>query len=407
MATISRRAEWLVLRPQPPPPLDAEESVRSAELAARIRARAAARGGWLPFSRFMQAALYERGLGYYMAEHPIFGAAGDFVTGPEMSPVFAACLVNTLAGYLALAGSGDVVEYGAGSGRMAAEIIAGLARNDVLPRRYRIVEPSPVLARRQRAFIERRPGTAGLADRFEWLDAPPTEAWRGVALANEVLDALPCERFRVTAGGCEVLGVAPVGDGFAWVAGAADAALAQAVTRLQSRLPAPMPEGFLSELRLGQREWIRSATAALERGLMLVIDYGLPRAQYYHPSRDGGTLCGFRRQLRVDDALAMPGAQDLTAWVDFSAVADEARDSGLEVGGFTTQAHYLLSAGIERELAQLVEGASELERAALSQGAATLLLPGEMGERFKVMALTRGICGPFGGFGFRDLSGSL
>ena len=168
-----------------------------------------------------------------------------------------------------------------------------------------------------------------------------------------------------------------------------------------------MAPGFVSELRLRQGTWLATATAGLAQGAMLVIDYGLPRTQYYHASRDGGTLCGFRQHLRVDDPLAMPGAQDLTAWVDFSAVADEARDAGLAVGGFSTQAHYLLSTGIEHELERLAASMTGIERATLRQGAATLLLPGEMGERFKVIALTRGIRGPFRGFEFRDLSASL
>jgi SAM-dependent MidA family methyltransferase len=184
-------------------------------------------------------------------------------------------------------------------------------------------------------------------------------------------------------------------------------ALADAVEQLQRRLPSPMPEGFVSELRLGQREWLASASASLTRGALLLVDYGLPRAQYYHPSRDGGTLCAFRQHRRVEDVLAHPGIQDLTAWVDFSALAEDAHAAGLELGGFATQAHYLLSVGIERELEGLVGAAGEREGRALRQSAATLLLPGEMGERFKVMALTREIRGPFDGFGFRDFSASL
>jgi len=405
MATISRPAQALVLTP-----LGAAEASRSAELAARIRARAAQQGGWLPYSEFMQAALYEPGLGYYMAERPIFGGAGDFTTAPELSPLFAACLANVVGTLLAAAAGGDIVEIGAGSGRMAEVLFGELSRRAAPPARYRIVETSPALARRQRERLERAPGTRACLDRFEWLGSAPAGAWRGVVLANEVLDAQPCDRFRITRGGCEAIGVAVAADGFEWAARPADVALARAVADLQSRLPEPMPPGFVSELRLGQGKWIATASAGLAGGAMLVTDYGLPRAQYYHPSRAGGTICGFRRHLRVDDALAIPGAQDLTAWVDFSALADAARAAGLDIGGFSTQAHFLLSAGIDRELAGLTEdsrGLSARERAALRQGAAMLLLPGEMGERFKVMALTRGIRGPIAGFGFRDLSASL
>jgi SAM-dependent MidA family methyltransferase len=396
-----------VLTPGALPPLEPEEARRSAELAARIRERIAERGGWLPFSAFMQAARFEPALGYYVSDRPIFGGTGDFVTAPELSPLFAACVATALEGLLAAGGEGDVLEFGAGSGVMAAGLMTALARRGRLPRRYRIVEPSGPLRARQRGLLESSPETAGMLDRFEWLDAPPRESWRGVAIANEVVDALPVDRFRIARDGCDAIGVAAGGDGFRWETRPADPPLARAVAALQRSLPAPMPAGFVSELRPGQQDWIRDASAGLARGALLVIDYGLPRAQYYHASRDGGTLCGFRRHRRVDDPLATPGAQDLTAWVDFSALADAGRAAGLAVGGFATQAHFLLEAGIERELARLVAGAGERERAQHRQVAATLLLPGEMGERFKIMALTREIRGPLGGFGFRDLAASL
>jgi SAM-dependent MidA family methyltransferase len=355
----------------------------------------------------MQAALYEPRLGYYMSGRPIFGSAGDFVTAPELSPVFAACLANGIGDLLQRAGGGDIVELGAGSGKFAACVFASLSNRGAPLRRYRIVEPSPALAARQREQLERSPETGMQLDRFEWLAAPPQEAWRGVAFANEVVDALPVERFRVTRGTAEAIGVIATGDGFDWAPGPADSALAAAVDLLQRKLPVPMPPGFISELRLGQRGWLEAIAAPLTRGAVLLADYGLPRAQYYHASRDGGTLCGFRRHYRVVDALATPGAQDLTAWVDFSALADDAASIGLEPGGFATQAHYLLDAGIDRELARLTASGEGREQAAHRQAATTLLLPGEMGERCKLMALARGIEGPFLGFGFRDLSASL
>jgi SAM-dependent MidA family methyltransferase len=394
----------LVLTPEDLPPLAAGEQARAAELAARIRARIVERGGWLPFSAFMHAALYEPGLGYYMAEGAIFGGAGDFVTAPELSPLFAACLADAVAPLLAAGGEGEIVEFGAGSGRLACELVAALARRGRVPRRYRIVEPSPRLQDRQRRLLER---LASGATAFEWLAAPPGDAWSGVVIANEVVDALPVDRFRVTAEGCEAIGVAAEGDAFRWQARPAGGELASAVAGLQRRLPQRMPPGFVSELRIGQDAWLRDAAAGMTRGVFLVVDYGLPRAHYYHPSRDGGTLAAFRRHRRVADVLAAPGTQDLTAWIDFSALADAARAAGLDPAGFATQAHFLLETGIETELARLVEAAPERDHAAHRQAAATLLLPGEMGERFKVMALARGIRGPFRGFGFRDLGASL
>ena len=386
---------------QPP---SAEERAHSGRVAAAIRRRILAAAGWIPFSRFMEAALYEPGLGYYVTERPIFGEAGDFVTAPELSPLFAACVANGIADLLARAGGGDVVEFGAGSGRLAARVAASLVDRGAPLGRYRIVEPSPALAARQRERIAALPGLRG---RFEWLDGAPAGRWRGVAFANEVVDALPVDRFRITATGVEALGVVASGEGFDFAARPADGTLAQAVAAIQAALPTRMPPGYVSELRPGQRAWLRDATTSLERGAILIVDYGLPRAQYYHPSRDGGTLCAFRRHARIADVLADAGIQDLTAWVDFSALADDALYAGLELGGFATQAHFLIATGIERELKRLTEGADERERAAHRQFAATMMLPGEMGERFKAMALVRGIRGPFAGFGFRDLAESL
>jgi len=393
-----------VLTPDGLPPLDARDRERSAGLAARLRERIAAGGGWLPFSAFMQAALYEPGLGYYMADGRIFGEAGDFVTAPELSPLFANCVANAVDPLLAAAGGSEIVEFGAGSGRLAGDLVAALARRGRAPRRYHIVEPSRSLQLRQRQLLER---VAAGATAFEWLDSPPREVWSGVAIANEVLDALPVDRFRVTAQGCDAVGVAADGDAFCWQAQPADAPLATGVDGLQERLPEPMRPGFTSELRPGQEAWLREATASLARGVLIVVDYGLPRAHYYHATRDGGTLAAFRRHRRVEDLLAAPGTQDLTAWVDYSALAEAARACGLEPAGFATQAHFLLETGIESELARLVEFAPERDRAAHRQAAATLLLPGEMGERFKVMALARGIRAPIQGFGFRDLGASL
>jgi SAM-dependent MidA family methyltransferase len=396
-----------MLAPRAPAPLSAAESARTDALAARIRARIAGCGGWMPFSAFMQAALYEPELGYYRSERPIFGAAGDFTTGPELSPLFASCLAHAVSGALAASEGDEIVEIGAGSGRMAEELFHALAERGAAPARYRIVEPSVSLAARQRERLAASPLTAAHLDRFEWLDAPPVRAWRGVAVANEVVDALPVDRFRIGREAVEALVVVTDGGAFRFEPRRADPALADAVAAIQARLPAPMPSGFVSEWRPGAAAWLGEAARAMTRGVIFVVDYGLPRAQYYHVARDGGTLCGFRGHRRVEDPFATPGAQDLTAWVDYSALADAGRGVGLEVAGFATQAHFLLEAGIEPELARLVATGTEAQRAAQRQAAATLLLPGEMGERFKVMALARGVAGPLAGFGFRDLSASL
>ena len=396
-----------VLTELPLPPLTAAETTHGARVAAQLAARIEAAGGWIPFSSFMETALYAPGLGYYVVPRAVFGAGGDFVTAPELSPLFAACVANGVAGILAQAGGGDVVEFGAGSGALAAELMPALQRLGAPVSRYRIVEPSPALAARQRERVAGEPKLAAWRDRFAWQEAAPQDEWQGVAIANEVIDALPVDRFRVTAGGCEALGVAVTGHGFGFEARPAHAALAAAVDALQGALSSPMAPGFVSEWRPGQGAWLGEALRTLGRGAFLAFDYGLPRDQYYHASRDGGTLCGFRQHRRVDDPLADPGLQDLTAWVDFSALADNAEAAGFSLGGFATQAHYLLAAGIDAELARLSQDADAVTLRRLRQDAATLMLPGEMGERFKAMALTRGIRGPLHGFGFRDLAASL
>jgi SAM-dependent MidA family methyltransferase len=396
-----------VLTAAPLPALTEPEAAHVARVVTALRARIAAEGGWIPFASFMETALYAPGLGYYMAPRAVFGPDGDFVTAPELSPLFAACVAQAVADALGRTGGGDVVEFGAGSGALAAELMPALLRLGAPVGRYRIVEPGTALAARQRERLAGEGSPASCRDRFSWHEAAPREPWQGVAIANEVVDALPVERFRVTAAGCESLGVVAAGTGFAFEARPADAKLAAAVASIQRALAAPMHAGYVSECRLGQRDWLADAARAFTRGAFFVFDYGLPRDQYYHPSRDGGTLCGFRRHRRVADPLADPGLQDLTAWVDFSALADDAGQAGLSLGGFATQAHFLLAAGIDRELARLSESADPAALRGLRQDAATLLLPGEMGERFKAIALLRGIRGPLPGFGFRDFAASL
>ena len=393
-----------MLTPLELPALTADEAAHSARVAAAIGEAIAGAGGWIPFSAFMQLALYAPGLGYYSAGARKFGPAGDFVTAPELTPLFARCLAAQVAEVLARTGGGDVLEAGAGSGALAADLLAALAERGSLPDRYRILEVSGELRERQRATLAAR--GAELAARVEWLDAPPAEPWRGVLLGNEVLDALPVERFRATGQGFVVLGVARAGDGFGFEPRPADGRLGARLKALLAPLPGPLPPGFESEACLMLPAWIGALAAGLAQGVMLFVDYGLPRAQYYHPSREGGTLTGFFRHRRVEDVLARPGLQDITAWVDFTAVAEAAAAAGLEVAGYATQAHFLLATGLERELGR---EADEGARARLtrSQAVATLLLPGEMGERFKVIALARGIEGPLAGFAFRDLTDRL
>lgn len=400
-----------MLTPLDLPPLTPDESEHSARVAARIRAEIEAAGGWLPFARYMDLALYAPGLGYYSAGARKFGADGDFVTAPEISPAFGRCFGTQCADVLRELGGGTVLEYGAGTGALAAELLGELEREGCLPERYVIVDVSADLRERQRARLATVP--AHIAARVEWRDAPPDRPFRGVIVANEVLDALPVERFRRTADGVEQLGVAlrTEGSGFRTATRPALDELRMAVERIEAALGAPLPSGYESEVCVALPAWLATATAPLAAGIALFVDYGESRADYYAPDRVDGTLVGHYRHRRVDDPFARVGLQDLTAWVDFTAAAEAALDAGLEVAGYAPQSHFLLGTAFDRHVASLVEaGAASGDAgsaALLAHAAARLVLPGEMGERFKVLALTRGYDAPLRGFALRDFTATL
>jgi len=394
-----------MLTPMELPALTPDEAAQTERVAARIRREVDAAGGWIPFRQFMQLALYAPGLGYYSAGARKFGAAGDFITAPELTPVFARCLATQLAETLAATGGGNVLEAGAGTGALAADLLAALAERDALPERYWILEISADLRDRQRRLLVDRVPT--LAERVAWLDAPPASPWRGVAIANEVLDALPVERFQVDQHGYRQVGVEWWQERFAFAARPAGEWLARQLDDRLGSLPERPATGFEGEFSPLIRPWIAEFARGLERGALLFVDYGLPRAPYYHPSRAAGSLTGFFRHRRVEDVLARPGLQDITAWVDFTEVAEGGAAAGLDVAGFATQAHFLIATGLERELAAASEHLDVAARARLAQAVATLVMPGEMGERFKAIALARGLEAPLAGFAFRDLAATL
>jgi len=392
------------------PALSDDERTHVARVAGHIRAFIREQGGVIGFDAFMRLALYAPGLGYYSAGATKLGAAGDFVTAPEVSSLFSRCLARQVADILAETG-GDVLELGAGSGRMAADVLLELAELDRLPGAYRILEVSADLAERQRARVAELP--ADLARRVAWLDAWPEKPMRGVVLANEVLDAMPVERFvlhgRPDGIAVNALGVGLAGEQFEWREMSPSPELLNAVADVVEALPAPLPEGYVSELCLAFQPWMAGLAAQLEAGVALLIDYGLPRPQLYHPDRRSGTLrCHFRHRAH-DDPFVNPGLQDITAWVDFTRVAEAADSAGLEVLGFNTQAAFLIGAGMESLLATEMEiaGDDARRRTTLAGEARRLLLPGEMGEVFKVIALGRGVDAPLSGFATQDLRASL
>jgi SAM-dependent MidA family methyltransferase len=286
---------------------------------------------------------------------------------------------------------------------MAADMLAELEALEQLPRRYLILELSADLRQRQRALLAER--AARHLERIAWLESLP-ESLTGLIVANEVLDAIPVERFRVRGDKINALGVTWHGPGPDWSEVRARRDLAVRVRKLERYVGERFPNGYTSEINLRHRPWIASLAEALTRGVMLFIDYGLPRRQYYRPERHDGTLlCHYRHRFH-NDPFAHVGLQDIGAWVDFTEIAEAATDAGLKLGGYTTQAHFLMGTGIERYLAALTQ-AQVAERVSVARQAMLLTLPAEMGERFKVIALTRDCEQPLGGFAIRDLAASL
>lgn len=367
-------------------------------MARMIRERIAAAGGWLSFEAFMELALYAPGLGYYSAGGAKIGAGGDFTTAPELSDLFSVCVARQCGEVLERTG-GSILELGAGTGRMAATVLETLASLGTLPESYAILEVSADLRDRQRTRIEQLPER--LRKRVVWFDRLPSKPLTGVVLANEVLDALPCRRLVVRDGAARELGVAAADAGtargdsheFVELERTADADLAAAWQRLTRELPYELPDGYRTELCLRVEPWIASLAECLERGVMLLFDYGLPRSHYYHPQRMEGTLrCHYKHRVH-DDPFINVGVQDITAWVDFTRVAEAADAAGLQVRGFATQAAFLLGLGIESLVRDLRQ----------SSEARQLLLPGEMGEAFKAIALARELDAPLRGFSVQDL----
>jgi SAM-dependent MidA family methyltransferase len=383
--------------------LSKDELEHTERVGRHIAGEIAAAGGWISVERYMESALYAPGLGYYSAGAHKLGQGGDFTTAPEISRLFGACVARQCADVLQDVGGGSILEIGAGSGRLAVDVLSRLEALGRLPARYRILELSAELRERQRALVRER--IAHLLDRVEWLETPPAASFDGVILANEVLDALPVSRFRWHPARCEELGVAFEDGAFAWAARPAGAALTQ-VCHALAAAGGGWEEGYVSEYcpRLGA--WATAVTRALNTGAVLWVDYGLPRPQYYFPERrDGTLLCHFRQRAHGDPFL-YPGLQDITAWVDFTALAEASRLAGFELAGFTSQTYFLAALGIDREM-QAFAGADRNLHAQLAGEARQLMLPGEMGERFKAMAWLRGIDVKLAGFALQDLRHTL
>ncbi|MDO8959380.1 MAG: SAM-dependent methyltransferase [Rhodocyclaceae bacterium] len=383
----------------PTPSADAQAASR--ELSRRIAERIEAAGGWLPFFDFMDMALHLPGLGYYAGGSLKFGEAGDFVTAPELTPLFGQALARQVTEILAVLPTPTsgavppdpaiVLEVGAGSGKLAADLLLALEAQGALPARYAILELSGELRARQQQTIETT--APHLVDRVVWLDELP-EKFVGCVIANELLDAFPTHAVawrHGESGGLMERGVAQTAEGFGWAERPASGALAEAMAAF------PVEAPFEGEISLAARAWVAEWGGRLQQGALLLIDYGLPRHELYHPQRHRGTLRCHYRQRAHDNFFWWPGLSDITSHVDFTAVAEAGFEAGLDVLGYTNQANFLINCGIGELLAQRQQVGGE--QALRASGAVKVLLaPGEMGELFKVIALGRGIATPLLGF---------
>ena len=369
------------------PAPDADSAAHSVAVANHVRDRINSGGGCISFAEYMHTVLYSPGLGYYSAGSTKFGADGDFVTAPEISPLFGHILARQCAQVLDATDGGSVLEFGAGSGKLALDLLQKLADLDALPDCYYIFEVSAELQERQEVFLAQE--IPEFVNKVSWLNQLPKQH-KGVVIANEVLDALPVERFVRRKDHVAQLCVAADEDEFAILEREAPEVLASTVAAIESALGQSLAEGYVSEVCLAATGWIDDLAELLHEGVAFIFDYGVSQREYYAKDRSDGWLrCHFRHHAH-SDALILPGIQDITAWVDFSSIAEAAHEQGLDVAGYVTQAHFLLSGGLAEELSKITELplAAQLE---LSGQVKLLTLPGEMGENFKCLGLSRGL----------------
>ena len=387
--------------PQP----SADALAQSARLLETIEAELAAAGGWIPFARYMELALYAPGLGYYSGGARKFGPGGDFITAPELTPLFGQALAAQVEQVMR-ASAPELIEVGAGTGLLAADLLLELERRDCLPERYGILELSGEL--RERQFDTLAAKAPHLAVRVQWLDALP-ERFAGAVVANEVLDVMPVHLVVSRAEGLFERGVAIAADAagvrrLCWADVPAAGAVAEGARALA--LPVPQSGEYVTELNFAGKAWVAAWAERLQAGALLLIDYGYPRAEYYLPSRSGGTLLCYYRHHAHGDPFLWPGLNDITAFVDFTAVAEAGFEAGLDVQGYTTQAQFLFNCGVleclerrgARASADYIRAARAVQR---------LTAPQEMGELFKVIALSRALDGPLLGFARGDRTHAL
>ena len=347
--------------------------------------------GPLSFAQYMERCLYAPGLGYYSAGKLKFGTAGDFVTAPELGGVFARCVVNSLQPSMAMLGAeADFLELGGGSGAFAEVALKAFAEADTLPRRYLMLEPSADLRERQRARLSATLPLE-LSARVQWLDRPPDDEWQGILFANEVIDALPTTRFTMCGGEIHEEHVALTGDGrLQRVDRPADALVSGAVHHLERSLGKDFTDGYRSEILPQLPYWMDAIAGSLRRGLLLFVDYGYVRREFYLPERDDGTMMAHYRHHAHNDPLWWPGLNDLTASIDFTALAEAGSHAGCEIAGYWSQAQFLIGANLQEVFAcEQAAASGDFARQQVAQQVKRLMLPEAMGERFQAMLMTR------------------
>lgn len=364
-------------------------------------------GGWIRFSDYMDMALYQPGLGYYSGGLQKFGEKGDFITAPEVSPLFGQCLANQLSEIIDNISSRHAVsllEFGAGTGVLAVDILRQLQVLDKLPQNYYILELSAELQLRQKQMIDQE--IPELADRVQWLSEVPDAMGNVIVIANEVLDAMPAELFEIGVDGVhsKVVGVEDGKLVSRYMP--ADEKTCEVIETISRRSDIEFQPGYRSEYNPAILAWLSSLEEKADSMVVLLIDYGYAETEYYHPDRATGTMMCYYRHRAHDDALWWPGLQDITAFVNFTDVAYAADSLSMGVAGYTTQAAFLLANGLSELHAEQVSDDIQ-QQVKLSQQIKTLTLPTEMGDRFKVMALTKNYDAPLTGFSMLDLRNRL
>jgi len=370
---------------------DSFESEISMKLMERICEATEAHA--MPFSRFMQIALYEPGLGYYAAGKHKFGEGGDFVTAPELGHAFAYCIASQCQQVLTEIPGGAILEAGAGQGRLAADLLLELETRSSLPASYLILELSGSLRTIQKETLEQH--APHLVHLVKWIDNFP-DTFSGVILGNELLDAMPVELFEKRDNNFIGMDVSCEKGALSWRAGRK---LSQPVVNRLEHMD--LPEGYRSEINLQAEAWIASAASILADGIILLVDYGFPRHEFYHPQRNGGTLmCHYRHHAHTDP-LVLVGLQDITAHIDFTAMAESADENNLDVLGYTSQAAFLLACGLDR-LVEQSDASNSRDHLQLTAEIKKLTHPSEMGELFKVIAFGKNFNEPLQGFTLQD-----